>query len=172
MKADLRSWRLAGLMVALLALAGCVSMPSGPSQMSLPGTGKSFDQFRADDADCRQYATAQIGGSSPEQAATDSGVKSAAVGTAVGAAAGALIGGTSSAAGVGAGVGLLGGALAGSSYGYGSGYYLQQRYDAGYTQCMYAKGHKVPVTGRYTSSYDRERDRPAYYAPPPPPPPR
>jgi hypothetical protein len=162
------SWQRGGLLLALLALAGCVSMPSGPSQMSLPGTGKSFDQFRADDTECRQYATSQVGGTNPEQASTDSGVKSAAVGTAVGAAAGALIGGTSNAAGVGAGVGLLGGALAGSSAGYSSGYSLQQRYDAGYTQCMYAKGHKVPVTGRYTSSY--ERDRPAYYSPPPPPP--
>jgi hypothetical protein len=172
MKIDFRFWQLGGICFALLALAGCVSMPSGPSQMSLPGTGKSFDQFRADDGDCRQHATAQIGGASPEQAATDSGVKSAAVGTAVGAASGALIGGSSGAA-AGAGIGLLGGALIGSSYGYGSGYYVQQRYDAGYIQCMYAKGHKVPVTGRYTSSYEaRERDRPAYYAPPPPPPPR
>jgi hypothetical protein len=174
MKADLRfSVKRCGLLLALLALAGCVTVPSGPSQMSLPGTGKSFEQFRADDNECRQYASSQVGGSNPEQAATDSGVKSAAVGTAVGAAAGALIGGTSNAAGVGAGVGLLGGALAGSGAGYSSGYALQQRYDVGYTQCMYAKGHKVPVTGRYTSSYERDsRDRPAYYPPPPPPPPR
>jgi hypothetical protein len=70
---------------------------------------------------------------------------------------------------VGAGVGLLGGALVGSSYGYGSAYGLQQRYDAGYTQCMYAKGHKVPVYGRYTSSPETTT---RYYAPPPPPPPR
>ena len=174
MKGDFRfSWKRGGLLLALLALAGCVSMPSGPSQMSLPGTGKSFDQFRADDNECRQYASSQIGGTTTEQAATDSGVKSAAVGTAVGAAAGALIGGSSRGAGVGAGVGLLGGALAGSSAGYQSGHSLQHRYDAGYTQCMYAKGHKVPVTGRYTSSYERDsRDRPAYYSPPPPPPPR
>ena len=174
MKIDNRiSWKRGGLLAALVALAGCVSMPSGPSQMSLPGTGKSFDQFRADDTECRQYASSQIGGNTAEQAATDSGVKSAAVGTAVGAAAGALIGGSSNAAGVGAGVGLLGGALAGSSAGHESGYSLQRRYDAGYTQCMYAKGHKVPVTGRYTSSYERDsRDRPAYYSPPPPPPPR
>jgi hypothetical protein len=172
MRTDFRSCRLAGAVLVLLALAGCVSVPSGPSQMSLPGTGKSFDQFRADDGDCRQYATAQIGGTTPEQAVVDSGAKSAVVGTAMGAAAGALIGGTSGAAGVGAGVGLLGGALAGSSAGYYSGYSLQQRYDVGYTQCMYAKGHKVPVTGRYTSSYERDsRDRPAYYSPPPPPPP-
>jgi hypothetical protein len=100
------------------------------------------------------------------------GQRSEALTGAVGAAAGALIGGSSSAAGVGAGVGLLGGALAGSSAGHTSGYSLQQRYDAGYIQCMYAKGHKVPVTGRYTSSYERDsRDRPAYYSPPPPPPP-
>jgi hypothetical protein len=171
MKIDFRSWQVGGTLVALLALAGCVTVPSGPSQMSLPGTGKSFDQFRADDGDCRQYATAQVGGSNPEQAAADSGARSAVAGTAVGAAAGALIGGTGAAAAAGAGVGLLGGALVGSSAGYSSGYSLQVRYDAGYTQCMYAKGHKVPVTGRYTSSYDRERDRPAYYSPPPPPPP-
>jgi hypothetical protein len=164
------SWRHGGILLALLALAGCVSMPSGPSQMSLPGTGKSFEQFRADDNDCRQFATAQVGGT-PEQAAADSTARSTVAGTAVGATAGALIGGSSGAA-AGAGVGLLGGALVGSSYGYGSGYYLQQRYDAGYIQCMYAKGHKVPVTGRYTSSYEaRERDRPTYYSPPPPPPP-
>jgi hypothetical protein len=171
MKIDFRSWQVGGTLAALLALAGCVTVPSGPSQMSLPGTGKSFDQFRADDGDCRQYATAQVGGSNPEQAAADSGARSAVAGTAVGAAAGALIGGTGAAAAAGAGVGLLGGALVGSSAGYSSGYSLQVRYDAGYTQCMYAKGHKVPVTGRYTSSYDRERDRPAYYSPPPPPPP-
>jgi hypothetical protein len=140
--------------------------------MSLPGTGKSFDQFRADDTECRQYASSHNGGTNPAQAATDSGVKSAAVGTAVGAAAGALIGGSSRGAGVGAGVGLLGGALAGSSAGHESGHSLQHRYDVGYTQCMYAKGHKVPVTGRYTSSSERDsRDRPAYYSPPPPPPP-
>ena len=30
--------------------------------MALPGTGKSFDQFRADDANCRQYAFQQSGG--------------------------------------------------------------------------------------------------------------
>ena len=51
---------------AALALAGllgaCAYMPTGPSVMALPGTGKSFDQFRADDANCRQYAFQQSGG--------------------------------------------------------------------------------------------------------------
>ncbi len=136
--------------------------------MSLPGSGKSFDQFRMDDNDCRQYATLQAGGSTPDQAAVDSGVRSAAIGTVVGAAAGALIDG-SSGAGVGAGIGLLTGALAGSSTGYGSSYLLQQRYDIGYTQCMYAKGHKVPVSGSFTSNNDQAPPR--YSTPPPPPPP-
>ena len=136
--------------------------------MSLPGTGKSFDQFRSDDAECRQFATVQAGGTSAQQAATDSGARSAAIGTAVGAAAGALIDG-SAGAGVGAGIGLLTGALIGSSAAGASAYTLQQRYDIGYTQCMYAKGHKVPVPASLAASYDRPAPR--RYSPPPPPPP-
>jgi hypothetical protein len=159
--------RLPGIAIALAALAGCVSIPSGPSQMSLPGSGKSFDQFRFDDADCRGFASAQIGGSSPNQAAVDSGVGSAAVGTAIGAAAGALIDGSSGAA-AGAGVGLITGALVGSSTSYASGYALQHRYDMAYIQCMYAKGHRVPVSGRFASAQDRPGSR--YGTPPPPPP--
>lgn len=166
----IRPLKIGGSMLVLAVIAGCVSVPGGPSQMSLPGTGKSFDQFRADDQDCRQYASLQSGGATPDQAASDSGVKSAAVGTVVGAAAGAAIGGSSGAAGVGAGIGLLGGALAGSGAAHASSYSLQQRYDIGYTQCMYAKGHKVPVSGSFASASDRPERR--YSSPPPPPPPR
>ncbi len=61
-------------LVPAVFLAGCVSMPEGPGVMVLPGSGKSFDQFRFDDYECRQFASSQIGGSSPNQAATDSGV--------------------------------------------------------------------------------------------------
>ena len=136
--------------------------------MSLPGTGRSFDQFRADDFECRQYASSQVGGTTPSQASADSGVQSAAIGTAVGAAAGALMDSSSGAA-TGAGVGLLIGALAGSSAANASSYTLQQRYDIGYTQCMYAKGHKVPVSGRFAAA--NERPAPKRYSTPPPPPP-
>lgn len=159
-----RKLRLSAL-TTLLALAACATVPSGPSVMSLPGTGKSFDQFRADDHECRQFASAQVGGATADQAAADSGVRSAAIGTVVGAAAGAAIDGGHGAA-VGAGVGLLAGALAGTGAAHGSAYAVQQRYDAGYMQCMYAKGHKVPVSGRYVSPQPR-----ATYTPPPPPPP-
>lgn len=145
-----------------LVLAGCVTVPSGPSMMVLPGTGKSFDQFRSDDYECRQFAAGQTG-VTPSQAAEDSGVRSAALGTALGAVAGAAIGGREGAA-VGAGTGLLVGGVAGTSAGAQSAYSLQQRYDFGYEQCMYAKGHKVPVRGSFASSVPA----PARSAPPPP----
>ncbi len=158
------SWRLALLGAALLG-AGCASIPTGPSVMALPGSTKNFDQFRADDWDCRNFAHAQAG-STPNQAATDSGVRSAVTGTALGAVAGAAISGSSGAA-VGAGAGLLLGALAGTAYADGSAYHVQGRYDQGYTQCMYAKGHKVPTTARYTTA---PAPRPATAVIPPPPP--
>ncbi|HTF13471.1 MAG TPA: hypothetical protein VK643_02270 [Burkholderiales bacterium] len=158
--------RYSPLLLGMLLLAACVSMPKGPSVMVLPGTGKSFDQFRYDDVECRQFADVQIGGTSPSDAAADSVAKSAAVGTVVGAAAGAALGGRSGAA-AGAGGGLLIGSAAGAGAGETSAYGLQRRYDYAYIQCMYAKGHKVPVSGRLTSS----SQAPSYAPPPPPPPP-
>jgi hypothetical protein len=138
--------------------------------MVLPGTGKSFEQFRADDGVCRQYALEQIGGVTPNQAASDSGVRSAAVGTVLGAAAGAAIGG-SEGAWVGAGTGLLVGGLAGTETAGYSGYALQSRYDVGYMQCMYAKGHRVPVSGRITWKQRGASIPPPPQGMPPPPPP-
>ena len=152
-------------LAAILMVGACTTMPSGPGVLVLPGTGKSFDQFRADDFYCRQYASAQVGGTTPAQAANDSGVKSAVIGTVVGAAAGAAIGGSSGAA-VGAGAGLLVGATAGAGAGERSGYGVQRRYDFGYKQCMYAKGHRIPVSGPFTSTGS---STPTAYAPPPPP---
>ena len=113
-----------------LALAACSSMPSGPNVMVLPGKGVSFEQFRADDLLCRQYAASQTGTNSND-AAINSGVKSAAVGTALGAAGGALIDGGHGAA-VGAGVGLVFGGLTGAGSGTTSSYQAQLRYDNAY----------------------------------------
>jgi hypothetical protein len=155
-------------LAVLLMLGACASVPDGPSRMALPGTGKSFDRFRADDYECRQYASAQIGGTSPDQAAVDSGVRSAALGTAVGAIAGAAIDGHHG-AGVGAGVGLLIGALAGSGAAQSSAYSVQRRYDAAYIPCMYAKGHKVPVPQGFTASAPPAAGAPPYPPPPPSP---
>src|SRR5678816_677344 len=44
--------------IALL-LTACASAPTGPSVMVLPGSGKSFEQFQAEDAACRQWAAQQ-----------------------------------------------------------------------------------------------------------------
>ena len=156
--------------LGLLVLAGCATPPpSGPSVMVLPGSSKSFDEFRFDDNACRQYSSAQIGGTTPQQASTDSAAKSAAIGTAIGAAAGGLMAGNSG-AGVGAGMGLAVGALAGADAGNSSAYSLQRRYDVAYEQCMYAKGHQIPMAAsRYAPR--RTATRPAAAPPPPPPPP-
>jgi hypothetical protein len=161
-------------LVALLMASACTTLPTGPSVMVMPGTGKSFDQFRADDADCRQFALGQVGGATANDSAVDSGVKSALVGATVGALAGAAMGGHQG-AGVGAGVGLLAGSAAGAGAGQASGYGSQRRYDNAYIQCMYAKGDRVPVSGRMMSGPERAYNPPPQpggaYAPPPPPPP-
>src|SRR5690349_16603299 len=114
---------------ALVALAaGCVTVPSGPRVMVLPGEGRSFDQFRYDDQDCRNCASSQIGGTTAEQVATVSAVKSAVIGTAIGALAGAAIGGNSRGAGVGAATGLVVGSAAGANASNASVYGMQRRY--------------------------------------------
>ena len=160
--------------VMVVALAGCASAPPNtPAVLVLPGTGKTWDTFRFDDHECRQYAGSSVG-TSPNAASADSGVKSAVVGTAVGSAAGGLMGGNAG-AGVGAGVGLAAGALAGSGAAHASGRTAQQRYDHGYQQCMYAKGHKIPMTpeaaARERSTYRAASRPPPPPGNPPPPPP-
>ena len=155
----------------LLALAACVSVPTGPSMMALPGSGKGFDQFRADEAMCRNYASRSIGAASADSAAVDAGVSSAVIGTLIGAAAGAAVDG-SRGAGVGAGLGLVVGGASGVAAADASRYGTQQRYDQSFVQCMYAQGHKVPVS---SSGYVVRRTitPAADYVPPPgnPPPP-
>ena len=165
-------------LLLLFSLGACVSIPSGPSVMVLPGSGKTFDQFRNDDFYCKQYASEQVGGVTPNQASVSSGVGSAAVGTGLGAAAGAALGGGTGAA-IGAGSGLLGGGLVGSSTASESGYINQQRYDMGYIQCMYAKGNRVPIAGQIMDNASMSSPRQSISAPPragdsrrsPPPPP-
>jgi hypothetical protein len=141
-----------------------MTVPTGPNVSVLPGSSKPWEVFRADDAECRQYAYSSIGGPYGEQAAANAAVGSAVAGTLIGAATGLAFGGTGPAAAVGAGTGLLVGSAVGSGA-YGANYYTaQSRYDNAYVQCMYAKGNKVPTYGggRRGSHYSG----PAY--PPPP----
>lgn len=155
----------------LLLLAGCVSVPTGPSVMALPGTGKSFEQFRYDDFDCRQYAQVQVGGTA-DQAGVNAGLRSAAVGTAIGTVAGAAVGGRDG-AGAGAATGLVFGSVAGAGAAQSTAYGTQRHYDNAYVQCMYAKGEQVPVAGVFTTA-PAARGSSSYPPPPagnPPPPP-
>jgi hypothetical protein len=173
-------------LAAISSLAACTSIPTGPSMMALPGSGRSFEQFRYDDYYCREFASEQIGGTTPNRASISSSVTSAAVGAGLGAAAGAALAGGRGAA-IGAGTGLVAGSLAGTRTAGASGYASQQRYDTGYVQCMYGKGHRVPVSGQIAnnpymyginqyrsppnSSYPPARGVQRSSFPPPPPPP-
>lgn len=154
--------------IVLLA-AGCASLPAGPNVMALPGTGKGFEEFRADDLRCRNHAFEQIGGKAREQAANHAGISNAAVGTAVGALAGAAIGGQRG-AGAGAGAGLIVGSAAGGETAQAAVRGSQRHYDIAYVQCMYAAGHRVPVSGTYTPPTGQAATSPSTSTPPPPPP--
>jgi outer membrane lipoprotein SlyB len=154
-----------------IALAGCAQTPTAPTVMALPGSGKSFDQFRADDATCQQFASRQTGGVSTQQAAVTSALGGTAAGTALGAAAGAAFNGSRGAA-VGAGAGLLGGSMIGARMAQSSAASVQHRYDQAYVQCMYANGERVPVPRSAANAY-RTHDEttpspPGYDTPPPP----
>ncbi len=159
-------------LLAVLLLGACATVPEGPSVMSLPGTGKTFDDFRADDMVCRQYAQEQTG-TDPNKASTDAGVKTAALTTVVGAAIGALADGNRG-AGSGAAMGLMMGSAVGAGTGQSSGMSVQRRYDNAYVQCMYAKGNKVPVSGQLQSAPAPVSGAPVapsagtLYPPPPP----
>jgi len=154
------------LLLVLLVCCGCAAtLPSGPSVNVLPAPGKSFNQFRSEDAICRQWAERQLG-MSPQDAANQNAVTGATVGTVIGAGAGALLGAASghpgAGAALGAGTGLLFGTAAGAGSGEVSAAEAQRRYDNTYVQCMYSKGNQVPGAGR--------RPVRRHFPPPPPPP--
>ncbi len=149
--------------------------------MALPGTGSSFDQFRIDDSSCQVYAQ-QAAGFSTRQSAQQGALDSAVIGAAVGAAAGALIGAASgdpaAGAAIGGGSGLLLGSAAGADAYSISGSRTQDRYDTAYVQCMYGRGHQVPVPVSVAAANRGQADvvtapvsRPGAYPPPGTPPP-
>jgi hypothetical protein len=162
----MRALKLPVLAVAAaVLLTACATIPTGPSVMVLPGTGKDFEHFQADDAVCRQWAAYQTG-TTTKQVSTESAVSGAAIGTVLGAAAGAAVGAAAGSPGtgaaVGAGVGLLGGTAVGAGNAAGAQTSVQRRYDMSYMQCMYAKGNQIPLA---------RGSQPAYTVQPTPPPP-
>jgi outer membrane lipoprotein SlyB len=132
----------------------------------MPGGGKSFEAFQADDYTCREWAQTQSGWKANETV-NQNLAGGAIAGGALGAAAGALIGAASGDVGegaaIGAGVGLLAGTAMAHNRAYGAGWEVQRRYDNAYQQCMYAKGNQIPTAAAEPSRQSR-------YVPPPPPP--
>jgi len=132
-------------MSLIALLAACASpLPDSPHVLALPGRGKSYAQFQADERTCRMFAQQQVASSGPNQTGATVGINGAAVGAVLGAVAGAAINGVHG-AGVGAGTGLALGGVAGIDAVDTSAAALQRRYDIGYEQCMYAKGHRIPA---------------------------
>jgi YMGG-like Gly-zipper len=167
-------------LTGVLMLAGCVATPIGPRVMVLPGYGKPFEVFQADDQICRQWAGQQIG-LAPAAAANQSVVSGAAIGTLVGAGLGAAFGAAAGnpamGAAIGAGSGLLLGTTGGANAASVSGWDAQRRFDIAYQQCMYAKGNQLPGQAYWQPSrgYMMVPPPPAPppppgWAPPPPPP--
>ena len=99
-------------------LSACSTMPSGPQVQAMPGTGKSLTQFNADGALCQKNAMDVIAGKTSSQPATSKEAQGTVPDSAAKTAPAAS---DSSKSG------------------------LQRRYDFAYFQCMYSKGHRVPV---------------------------
>lgn len=167
------------LLVATL-LAGCVTVPEGPNVAVMPGPGKSFQQFSAEDHSCRAYASESVG-INVNEAGANNVIAGAAVGTALGAATGALLGGDRGTA-TGAGLGLILGTAQGATAAGVEQPGIQRRYDIAYEQCMYAKGNQLPPAPptRYYRYRDYRQPVIIYQQPPtvidrsylPPPPPQ
>jgi hypothetical protein len=162
-------------LLLLLVMAGCATLPSGPTVQVMPQPGKPFDLFRSEDADCRQWAAGRIG-MTREETANNGAVTGAAVGTAIGAGVGALMGAASGHAGagaaIGAGTGLLFGTAIGADQDRVYGWKAQQLYDNAYAQCMYSHGNRIvePVRMYGRRRVYVRREPVYYYAAPPVPP--
>jgi len=149
-------------------LGACVSLPSGPSVLVLQGSGKSFDQFRYDDAGLPRIRQRAIGGTPLLRCGSEQRREERGVGTVVGAAAGAALAGRR--CGRGAGAGLLIGSAAGRA-GETSAVRASAALRYAYIQCMYSRAQGARVRPLMSSSTPLQL-RSASTPPPPPPPQR
>ena len=127
-------------------VVGCAQTPLGPMVQVMPGPGKSFETFQADQSACKVYAADSVQGQA--QAANNQAVGAAVLTTMLGAGLGAATGSAWGAAGqgaaIGAGAGAATGAAVGADMSSGAQMGIQQQYDNAFSQCMYAKGELVP----------------------------
>jgi hypothetical protein len=133
--------RAAGALTMLLALAACVAPPAAPTIPVIPGPGKSFAVFDAEEAACEQEASARLA------PAVFTYNKFSVGSVALGAAFGAGIGGAAA-----AGSGAATGAAAGAAFGTAANAVaagrtqssLQRQYDTLYAFCMINHGNRLP----------------------------
>jgi len=128
--------------VILAMLVGCASAPTGPTVMVMPRAGQDFKQFKADNEECKQYASDEAEKTS--NASFKNGAATTGVLMGIGALAGLLLmGGRSVNVGTGAGAGLIAGGLAGSLGQNKKEDQAQAQYNMAFQQCMFAKGNAV-----------------------------
>jgi len=143
---EMKIYKIFSLFVAsimALTLCACSSI-NGPTVSVMPAPGKTFERFKVEDRECRQFAMGTV--ESANNAIATSDVVTTLGGAAIGAVAGAMIsGGSHAAVGTGAGIGLLGGAAASVINSGTKGGKTQMQYDQAYKQCMYAHGNQVPL---------------------------
>ena len=156
-------------------LAGCAIVPTGPAVNVLPGSRATTQQFSADADACRSYAQAALGPNAAQpgnDVAAANAVGATLLGAAIGALFGAAGGDVGLGAAIGAGTGLFGGSVAAANQSGYSTHALQRSYDRAYLQCMYARGHQVPVRVGYRTAQGTYAAPPgAGYPPPGTPPP-
>jgi hypothetical protein len=165
-----RAVSVGAAVLILIGLSACATAPMSPSLVTLPGTGRSFDQFRADDYNCRLYGEVQIGLRTAQSAAAAAMTVGTASGAPGGMSSSAFVGGGQVAAGA-VQAGPPPGVIPSSNLPAGTSYAAQQRYDNAYVQCMYASGNRVPVYDSGPRPASVATQRPNIPQPPAGPPP-
>lgn len=127
-------------------IAGCAVTPGAPTVGVMPGPGKAFATFQADNASCKEFASEQVKGQAEasNQRAVGAALLTTVLGTGLGAATGGLAGDAGGGAAVGAAVGAGGGAVLGAGNSSADQAAIQQQYDNAFAQCMYSRGNQVP----------------------------
>lgn len=126
---------IASAIAATLIASACGTIPAngGPTVAVLPGGGKSMPEFNTDDIACRVTAKAKANDSSPLPVAMGLG-KPEIVAT--------VRGRLSLRENAESTTGSVFGNAPAASAGVVT---PQVRYDTAYVQCMYSKGHKIPI---------------------------
>jgi hypothetical protein len=138
--------KLAYILAGVMCV-GCSTIPQGPNVTVYKGEHQTFQQYQETDVYCRDYAKKSIGVDPANQEAQTTLTNAAilaGVGAGLGAAIGAVTGSPGLGAAIGGSAGVLTGGASGSAKAKRQEMTLQGRYDASYSVCMDAAGHRAP----------------------------